>query len=333
MAARCHRAGGPATALPVRATPGGFHATSPPAVLFPYPSSGPFLPLLLTRFLLPCCSPHAPLLLPCCSPAAPLLPGRQGDLPTELLRLPRLRTLVLQRHPLLARSAVLRKLQVGPARRQARDRRAQRGKRFVRADPTRVCAGMPAPALVLWERVGAAGWQRYCDRTHCDLCTAWQRLLMCVSRPPHPDVACPALRQARGVEVVHPRPLRIEALPGAAAAAFTTAAAAGGVLFPAAFHGRLMLPGAPGGPDAAVRSAAAAAAAAARAAAADPQQVQAAAAAAALAAMPRGLGARVSLLLLGMVMLMPLCTAGLCSALGLPPPPHVVSASAGSSAP
>ncbi|PNW87071.1 hypothetical protein CHLRE_02g107700v5 [Chlamydomonas reinhardtii] len=164
----------------------------------------------------------------------------QGDLPTELLRLPRLRTLVLQRHPLLARSAVLRKL------------------------------------------------------------------------------------QARGVEVVHPRPLRIEALPGAAAAAFTTAAAAGGVLFPAAFHGRLMLPGAPGGPDAAVRSAAAAAAAAARAAAADPQQVQAAAAAAALAAMPRGLGARVSLLLLGMVMLMPLCTAGLCSALGLPPPPHVV---------
>ncbi|KAG2436320.1 hypothetical protein HXX76_006631 [Chlamydomonas incerta] len=164
----------------------------------------------------------------------------QGDLPQELLRLPRLRTLVLQRHPLFARSAVLRQL------------------------------------------------------------------------------------QARGVEVVHPRSLRIEALPGAAAAAFTTAAAAGGVLFPAAFHGRLMLPGGPGGTDAAMRSAAAAAAAAARAAAADPQQVQAAAAAAALAAMPRGLGPRVSLLLLGLVMLLPLCTAWLCAACGLPPPPHVV---------
>ncbi|KAG2493181.1 hypothetical protein HYH03_008601 [Edaphochlamys debaryana] len=87
-----------------------------------------------------------------------------GDLPDSLLRLPRLRSLVLQRHFLGAGSGVLRRL------------------------------------------------------------------------------------KARGVEVVHPRPLRPEWLPGTAAAAFNAAAAAGGVLFPdshpalraaaAAGHGR-----------------------------------------------------------------------------------------------
>ncbi|GLI63548.1 hypothetical protein VaNZ11_006398 [Volvox africanus] len=126
--------------------------------------------------------------------------------------------------------------------------------------------------------------------------------------------------QARGVDVIQPRPLRVEALPGAAAAAFTTAAAAGGLLFPDHLS-RVLRPDAVG---AASPGAGAGAAGTAYLAAA------AAATGAIGASGHRGglsitfLSPRETMLLLAIVVAIPLSTAPICTRFGMPLPPHMV---------
>ncbi|GIL82192.1 hypothetical protein Vretifemale_11115 [Volvox reticuliferus] len=126
--------------------------------------------------------------------------------------------------------------------------------------------------------------------------------------------------QARGVEVIHPRPLRVEALPGAAAAAFTTAAAAGGLLFPGRLSAVLRSDfiGA-AGPGVGVAGASTA---------------YLAAAAAATAATGAGghraglsvplLSPREIMLLLAILVVVPLAAAAISIGFVMPPPLHVV---------
>ncbi|GIL64282.1 hypothetical protein Vafri_18269 [Volvox africanus] len=125
--------------------------------------------------------------------------------------------------------------------------------------------------------------------------------------------------QARGVDVVQPRPLRVEALPGAAAAAFTTAAAAGGLLFPAHLS-TVLRPDAVGAAGAGAGAATSTAYLAAAAAATGATGASGHRAGLSVAF----LSPRETMLLLATVVAVPLATAAICTRFGMPPPPHVV---------